>query len=102
MNSIRARIACVFVLVFIGFGVSTQVFAEGHEKAPSMVISAININTADAHSLAAALHNIGPKRADAIVAYRKEHGPFTSKEQLLKVKGIGEATLKKNSSLIVL
>ena len=32
----------------------------------------------------------------AVVAYRDEHGDFASVDELLEVKGIGEATLEKN------
>ena len=52
----------------------------------------VNINTATAEQLQT-LKNIGPAKADAIIAYRTEHGPFTSIEDLLKVDGIGEKTL---------
>lgn len=53
----------------------------------------VNINTADAEMLAAALHGVGPAKASAIIAYRDENGPFTSVDQLLEVRGIGPATL---------
>ena len=39
------------------------------------------------------LPGIGPVTAKAIIDYRSEHGPFTSVDDLLDVKGIGEATL---------
>ena len=39
------------------------------------------------------LKYIGKTKADAIIAYRTEHGPFSSIEDLLKVDGIGEKTL---------
>lgn len=47
----------------------------------------ININTAKANELRA-LPDIGPKLADRIVAYRKEHGPFQSVHHLTEVRGI--------------
>lgn len=56
---------------------------------------AININTADALELTK-LKGVGPKKAEAIVAWRKANGEFKSVEQLLEVKGIGEATLMQN------
>jgi competence protein ComEA len=62
--------------------------------------AAVNINTADAQSLANGLNGIGIKKAEAIVAYREQHGKFTSPEQLLEVKGIGKATLDKNREKI--
>jgi competence protein ComEA len=56
----------------------------------------ININAADAETLATAIVGIGPAKAAAIVAYREQHGPFKTVDDLLLVKGIGEATLEKN------
>lgn len=52
----------------------------------------ININTATAEELQA-LPGIGESRAEAIVAYREEHGPFTYVEDLRAVSGIGEGIL---------
>lgn len=56
----------------------------------------VNINTADAAAIDAGLLNIGRSKAEAIVAYRKEHGAFKSPEQLAQVKGIGLKTVEKN------
>jgi competence protein ComEA len=57
--------------------------------------SPVNINTADAPTIAAALSGIGEKKAEAIVKYRQEQGPFKSPEELVKVSGIGEKILGK-------
>ncbi len=54
----------------------------------------IDINTATADELQT-LTGIGPVLAQRIIDYRAEHGPFTCAEDLLAVKGIGEATLNK-------
>ena len=56
----------------------------------------VNINTADAGALAAAMKGVGQKRAEAIVAYRKAHGPFHSVDGLTAIHGIGQATVDKN------
>lgn len=56
----------------------------------------INVNTADAVSIAKALDGVGLKKAEAIVAYREKHGEFTSLQALVKVKGIGDSLLSKN------
>ena len=61
----------------------------------------IDINTADAAEIDRALVNIGPAKAEAIVAYREFHGPFRSVEQLALVKGIGLKTIEKNRDRIV-
>jgi competence protein ComEA len=58
--------------------------------------TAININTADAATLAE-LNGIGQNKAEAIVAYRKANGPFETPQDLSNVKGIGERTVEKNA-----
>lgn len=60
----------------------------------------VNINTADAAAIDAAMINIGPSKAEAIVAYRKANGPFKSIEELAMVKGIGLKTIEKNRDRI--
>ena len=62
----------------------------------------VNLNTADAATIDRVLLNVGPAKAEAIVAYRKEHGSFKSPEQLALVKGIGLKTVEKNRDRIVL
>lgn len=62
----------------------------------------ININTADAKSIADALAGVGLKKAEAIVQYRTEHGPFKTIEELGDVTGMGEKTLEKNKADILL
>ena len=39
------------------------------------------------------LNGIGPSKAQAIIDYREEHGPFQTVEDVLEVSGIGEKTL---------
>ena len=53
----------------------------------------IDINHASAQELTA-LPGVGTVTAEAIVAYRTEHGPFSAPEDLLLVPGVGEATMK--------
>ncbi|MCP3669114.1 MAG: ComEA family DNA-binding protein [Gammaproteobacteria bacterium] len=60
----------------------------------------INLNTADASNLAKTMDGIGLTKAQAIVAYRDQHGKFSSLEQLLQVKGIGQKTLDRNRDKI--
>jgi len=61
----------------------------------------VNINSADAATLDRVLLNIGPAKAEAIVAYRKANGGFRSAEQLALVKGVGLKTIEKNRDRIV-
>ena len=58
----------------------------------------VDINTADAETIAAELNGVGLSKAKAIVEYRTKHGPFRSVDDLSLVKGIGERTVDKNRS----
>ena len=62
----------------------------------------VNVNTADAATIDRVLLNVGPAKAEAIVAHRKANGAFRSAEQLAMVKGIGLKTVEKNRDRIVL
>lgn len=53
----------------------------------------VDINTADA-ALLMTLPGIGQTRADAIVAYREQHGSFSTIEDIMKVDGIKEGSLQ--------
>jgi len=53
----------------------------------------INLNEASVEEITT-LNGIGPKKAQAIVDYREENGPFQQEEDLLNVSGIGEKTLE--------
>ncbi len=77
-----------FVLLL---SISTSVFA-----------AKVNINTANADSIAAGISGIGKSRAKAIVDYRKINGKFRSIDDLAKIKGIGVKTIEKNRSNIAL
>jgi len=61
---------------------------------------AVNINTADAKTLAKELVGVGASKAEAIVKYRTDKGPFKAPEELKKVEGIGEATYEHNKASI--
>ncbi len=58
----------------------------------------VNINSADAKTIASSLKGIGIKKAEAIVRYRKKHGSFKNIDELQKVKGVGKKTIQKNKS----
>ena len=61
----------------------------------------VNVNTADAETISAELNGIGLAKAKAIVEYRKKHGPFRSADDLSLVKGIGERTVERNRTDIL-
>jgi len=56
----------------------------------------VNINTADASTLAQSIKGVGDKRAQAIVDYREQNGAFKTIDGLSNVKGIGAAIVDKN------
>lgn len=60
----------------------------------------VDINTADASTLAKELNGIGPARAQAIVAYRSEHGPFKSADDLRLVKNMPQKVIDSNRDLL--
>ncbi len=69
---------------------------------PLMLLAGpVNVNTADAETLAVELNGIGPAKAQAIIEYREKHGPFKSPEDLSLVKGIGERTVELNRADIL-
>ena len=108
LNVIRfglvAAIALTVILHFTSIGATTTISLPD-EKAESSVLSdpaesavtaasgMLDINTATAEQLTA-LNGIGEKKAAAIIAYRDEHGTFSSVDELLNVRGIGEKLLE--------
>jgi len=54
----------------------------------------VDVNSADADTLARELRGVGPAKAQAIVEYRESNGPFETPEDLLGVQGIGSRTLE--------
>lgn len=82
------------VVMFVGCMLwAVAVFANSN-------LQSVNINTADAATLDRLLNGVGPAKAEAIVRYRKENGPFRRLEDLERVKGIGPKLLEKNRSVI--
>lgn len=60
----------------------------------------VNINQADVPELAQLLSGVGQARAEAIVRYREQFGPFETAEELAEVQGIGLATVERNRAVI--
>jgi len=61
----------------------------------------VDLNSADAETLARELKGIGPARAAAIVAWRDANGPFRAPEDIVLVQGIGERVLEDNRDNII-
>jgi competence protein ComEA len=63
--------------------------------------SPVNINTASAEEIAAALNGVGSAKAQAIVEYRTVNSDFSSADQIVDVSGIGTAIYEKNKADIL-
>jgi competence protein ComEA len=60
----------------------------------------VDVNTADAKTIARELTGIGLSRAQAIVDYREKNGPFKSPDDVAKVKGVGMKVVEQNRANI--
>ncbi len=61
----------------------------------------VDINTADAETIAKELDGVGPARARAIVEYRNSYGKFRSAAEITNVNGIGQHVLTINEGNIL-
>lgn len=62
----------------------------------ALLAGPVNINTANAETLAAELVGIGPALAAAIVRDREENGPYKSADELKRVRGVGDSIIANN------
>lgn len=83
---------------------NSQIQTQSEESAVALPSSApqekIDLNTATAEELES-LPGIGEVKAQSIVEYREQYGPFTSIEEIKNVKGIGEKTFEAIQDLII-
>ena len=87
------------LLALLAVAVSSAVLAQAPASGgPPMQV---NVNTADAETIASVLSGVGLKKAQAIVEHREHHGRFDAATDLARVKGIGEATVMRNAAKIV-
>ncbi len=76
---------------------------QGVTKTPrSRKAARVSINQATAEQLAAAMNGVGLKKAQAIVSYREEYGPFKTVDDLKQVPGMGSALVERNSARLKL
>ena len=80
----------------------TAVTLHAAEMAAASQTQSVNINTADAETLAHNLSGVGKSRAKEIVRYREAYGPFFSVDDLLEVRGVGKSIVEKNRDRITL
>lgn len=69
--------------------------------APAVLAGPVNVNSADAETLARELTGVGPALAEAIIRDREQNGPFTSPDDLARVRGIGERIVEMNRANIL-
>ena len=96
MKTTMNVLSALIVALLVGIGAPASA---ADAKAPLAPMS-VNINTADAETLAVALDGVGAARARAIVEYRTAHGPFHSVDDLLDVRGVGPARLEQLRPLV--
>jgi competence protein ComEA len=99
---LKAKLSSLLFVLLASMSLAVSAAETKTQPAPAVeatqvaAVGKINLNTADAATLQRELLGIGEVKAQAIVAYRDEHGDFASVDELLEVKGIGEATLERN------
>ncbi|MET0232475.1 MAG: helix-hairpin-helix domain-containing protein [Rhodanobacteraceae bacterium] len=81
--------------------VQWMLFAAFTIATPAFAATQVDVNSADARALAEALDGVGLAKAEAIVAWRQQHGPFETLDDLQKVDGIGPHILERNRDAIV-
>lgn len=62
----------------------------------------VSINSASAEDLARVMNGVGLKKAQAIVSYREEYGPFKTVEDLKQVPGMGSSLVERNLAVLTL
>ena len=78
-------------------------FAAALALSPTWLLAGpVDMNAADADTIAQELNGVGLTKAQAIVDYRNEYGRFKSREDLLNVSGIGPHILEANRANIIL
>ncbi len=64
--------------------------------------SRVSINSASAEDIARVMNGVGLKKAQAIVSYREEYGPFKTIDDLKQVPGMGSSLVERNLSHLTL
>ena len=92
----------IAVLMMLAFGAATAA-AQGSGRAPAAaketIETPVNLNTATAAQLEM-LPGVGPATAQRIMEYRQKSGGFKKVEELMNIRGIGEASFLKLKALV--
>lgn len=88
---------CLLLMAIVAaFGLSCltpEISLAAGKAVAAQIVETVQLNQATMEQLQT-LPGVGPALAERIVAYRNEHGPFKSIDQLVEVKGIGQRKLE--------
>ena len=88
----------LFLMVAALFAVAAWSYSAAKKLPPERLI---DLNVANVKELAE-LPGVGPTTAQAIIKFRQKSGPFRRVEDLLVIRGISEAKLKKLRPYVVI
>ena len=98
--NLAKRIEDQMVIVVPKVGEEAEEIPAGETRNEATKEGKVNINTATVEELKT-LKGVGEKKAEAIIEYRKKNGSFQTKEDLMKVRGIGKKLFESFQERIV-
>ena len=98
--NLAKRLEDQMVIVVPKVGEEAEEIPSGETRKEATKEGKVNINTATVEELKT-LKGVGEKKAEAIIEYRKKNGSFKTKEDLMKVRGIGKKLFESFEERIV-
>ena len=98
--NLAQRVEDQMVIVVPKVGEEAEEIPAGETRKEATKEGKVNINTATVEELKT-LKGVGEKKAEAIIEYRKKNGSFKTKEDLMKVRGIGKKLFESFEERIV-
>jgi len=98
--NLAQRVEDQMVIVVPKVGEEAEEIPAGETRNEATKEGKVNINTATVEELKT-LKGVGEKKAEAIIEYRKKNGSFQTKEDLMKVRGIGKKLFESFQERIV-
>ena len=98
--NLAQRVEDQMVIVVPKVGEEAEAIPAGVTSKETSKEGKVNINTATVEELKT-LKGVGEKKAEAIIEYRKKNGSFQTKEDLMKVRGIGKKLFESFEERIV-